>query len=191
MKSTDEKFRDLMDRVLTGSDEAAHELFERYGPLLLYVVRRKLNKQLRSKFDSLDFTQDVWASFFAEPADKRSFANPQELIAFLTALAHNKLTEATRQRMVYQKFNLNREQSLDDPEVIEKENLIGTDATPSQIVSSEEEWQEFVRRQPPVHQRVYILLREGKTTLEIAAEVGLTERTIRRIANRLDPGSLS
>src|SRR5882724_4971958 len=72
MPRTDEEFHDLMQKVLTGSQEAAQELFRDYEPYLLFAIRRKLDKRMRSKFDSADFAQDVWASFFETP-DKRTF----------------------------------------------------------------------------------------------------------------------
>src|SRR5713226_1526015 len=109
MPRTDEEFHALMQKVVAGSAEAAQELFREYGPYLLHAIRRRMSKRIRSKFDSMDFAQDVWASFFAQPLARRSFGSPEELVAFLTALAENKVIDAVRQRMGTQKHTINRE----------------------------------------------------------------------------------
>src|SRR5947209_4816813 len=49
-----DEFKNLMRRVQEGSEDAARELLDRYGEHILRVVRRKLSRQLRSKFDSVD-----------------------------------------------------------------------------------------------------------------------------------------
>src|SRR5262245_50351321 len=108
-----QELRDLMERLRQGSSEAAQELFETYGPHVLRVVRRKLDKKLRAKFDSTDFEQAVWASFFIYPTHGYHFEQPEELIAFLANLAHNKLVDALRQRYRTEKYNVNRERSLE------------------------------------------------------------------------------
>src|SRR6202022_1858906 len=101
----------------------------RYGHHILHVVRRKLHSKLRPKFDSLDFGQDVWASFFAaEPHDQR-FESPSALAAFLAQVARNKVAEAFRTRLQRQKYNLNRENSLDGSAAFHAETLVGPDPT--------------------------------------------------------------
>ena len=62
-------FPSLMQQISMGSEDAAWELVERYGELIRRAVRRVLNKKLRSKFDSLDFVQLVWSSFFRAAID--------------------------------------------------------------------------------------------------------------------------
>jgi RNA polymerase sigma factor (sigma-70 family) len=191
MAQVDEKFRDLVTSALAGSKTAIEELLRDYEPYLLGAIRRKLHDKLRPKFDSLDFSQDVWASFFAEPPESQAFEKPEDLVAYLTRLAHNKLIAAYRQRLVGSKYNVNREQSLADSKHFNKNALIGREGTPSQAISAEEAWAEFLRRQPVVYQRIFIMLREGKKSPAIAEELGLHTRTVQRIATRFPSGLFS
>jgi len=184
---TDEEFDALMQQVLNGSEEAARELFRDYEPYLLYAIRRKLSKRLRSRFDSMDFSQDVWASYFAQPVRKRMFATKNELLAFLTRLAQNKVIDATRRRLAAQKYNVNREQSIHDSRFFDKDRLTADQPTPSQILMSKEEWRRFLHRVPLVYRRIFILLRQGLSKEEIAEKMDLHVRTVRRIANRFLP----
>ena len=188
MAKSDAEFHALMQQVISGSESAAIELFRDYEPYLLHAIRKKLSKKIRSKFDSADFTQDVWASFFAQEVERRVFATPDDLIRFLIRLAQNKVIDTTRQRLKQKKFNVNREQSLDDSQRFDKERLAARQATPSQIAMSQEEWRKLLSDLPLVYRRILVLLRDGVSFDEIAAELKIHPRTVRRVADRYVPG---
>ncbi len=89
-------FQALMDEVRQGSQDAAWTLLETYGPHVHRVVRRMLSAELRSKFDSVDFVQSVWLSFFANRSQVCDFAQPEQLVAYLAAMARNKVVTEVR-----------------------------------------------------------------------------------------------
>src|SRR5438067_2760232 len=149
MPDNDADFLALMERVLAGSPEAAREFTELYGPSLLRAVRLRLNRNLRPKFDSLDFVQDIWASFFTDLPRGRSFRSPAELVAFLTSLARNKVVDAVRHRLQGQKYNVNREQALEDLFEDDRTALVAQQPTPSEVAMGREEWERLLQRQPP------------------------------------------
>src|SRR4051812_39041854 len=93
------EFSTLMQQIREGSEAASRVLVDRYGTHVLRIVRRKLNSALRPKFDSQDFVQAVWASFFAFRTNFFHFDSPRQLAAFLTELAQNKVIEAVRKRL--------------------------------------------------------------------------------------------
>ena len=188
MPEPNEEFQELMRRVVERSDGAARELLQRYEPYLLFAIRRRLNRRMRSKFDSLDFAQDVWASFFTSPAEGRTFQSPRDLAAFLARVARNKVIDAVRQRLLTKKRDLQREQSLDDSRCFDKERLTGPEATPSTLAGREEQWAQYVGNQPLVYQRILLRLREGATLDTIAGELNISPRTVRRVATRLYAG---
>lgn len=178
----------LMDQVLAGSEEAAGILVRSYGPAVLRAVRRRLNGRLRSKFDSDDFVQDVWASFFASPPRDRRFVTPQDLAAFLIRVARNKVIDTVRQRLQSQRYNVRRERSLQAEEASLRQRLISPQASPSTVAMSAEEWEALLRRQPPVYRAILLRYREGYSAPQIAAIHGVSERTVRRVLTRLLPG---
>lgn len=55
---------DFLKRIQAGDEGAARELLQRFEAEVRLVVRRQLPRLLRSRFDSLDFLQSVWGSFF-------------------------------------------------------------------------------------------------------------------------------
>jgi RNA polymerase sigma factor (sigma-70 family) len=184
MIEKDVDFASLMEQVQAGCPDAARKLHEVYGEHILKAVRRRLHAKLRSKYDSLDFVQDVWASFFTAIPQKHKFSEPKDLIAFLSRMAANKVAMAVRQRLVRQKYNVNRERSLDTPTGPE---ILAIQATPSEIVMGREEWDLMLQRQPLVHRRILILVREGKSPSRIAAELGISEKTVQRVIRRAMP----
>jgi DNA-directed RNA polymerase specialized sigma24 family protein len=139
MSEPDAEFANLMKRVLAGDTEAAQELHALYGHHILHAVRKRLHQRLRSKFDSIDFVQDVWASFFTDIPEKNAFATPDDLVAFLTKMARNKVSSAVRTRMHQQKYNVNRETPLETmPRGADR--FPSAQQTPSEIFMEGEEW---------------------------------------------------
>jgi len=181
------EFADLMRRVREGSPEAARELAEVYGPHIFRVVRRRLTKRLRTKFDSSDFVQSVWASFFAVQPATVSFDTPENLIAYLVTIARNKIVDEIRQRHVSIKRNINRERSLDGSAAFQAEALEARQPTPSQLAVAKEQWEAWLRKVPSHHEHVLHLLRQGNTQREIAQKLGVDVKTVRRVIHKLAP----
>jgi RNA polymerase sigma factor (sigma-70 family) len=179
-------FRDLMRQVQAGSQEAARRLCDEYGSHILRVVRRRLPEQLRSKFDSIDFVQDVWASFFADPPREQRFDSPNALVAYLIRLAQNKVVAAYRQRLYSDKHGVRRETALQtavadvtDPLPDRRQH------TPSQWVMADERWQRMLSGQTPARRLALLMLREGSSHREVAERLGLSPKAIQRLLERL------
>jgi RNA polymerase sigma factor (sigma-70 family) len=188
----DEEFRALSARLAAGDPDAPRELVDQYGTYLLRVIRSRLHRKLRPKFDSLDFAQDVWASFFAGVPGRFTFETPGHLLAFLEVVARNKVAEAVRDRMMRQKYNVNcEERSLDDSRAAPSAEPVARSPTPSTVAMSHEEWDRLLARQPLVYQHILLSRREGKTIEQIAGDLGLSERQVRRVVTQFLPGMAS
>src|SRR6516165_2079219 len=78
------ELRAFLDRIRAGDELAARELLARYEAQVRLVVRRQLPRLLRSRFDSLDFLQSVWGSFFHRVrTTPTEFDDGRHLVAFL------------------------------------------------------------------------------------------------------------
>src|SRR3954467_5201889 len=123
-------FRTLMRLALAGDEEAAQELYDTYVKYVLHGVRRGMWRRLRVKFDSQDFAQQVWASFFDDRRRLPEFKTPEDLIAYLQSMAEKKVVlEARRQRS--QIHDVQREVSLDEPSDLGGNHPVSRDPTPS------------------------------------------------------------
>jgi RNA polymerase sigma-70 factor (ECF subfamily) len=174
----------LLARIQTGDDDAARELLARYESKVRLVVRRQLPRILRSRFDSLDFLQSVWGSFFLKirtgPNDLCEEAN---LIAFLAWAARNKVIDEYR-RSATQRQDIRRERSLEDVREKEKEPL-AIDASPSQAALAREEYRRLRDMLPDDRQSVFELKASGHSSREIAEILGISERTVQRVLEDL------
>jgi RNA polymerase sigma-70 factor (ECF subfamily) len=173
----------LLERARNGSDRAAQEFVRRFGPALLRVVRRKLDKRLRSKFDSMDFVQAAWASFFAIPRDEFQFKGSKPLAWYLIQVARNKVTEAVRQRLELEKFDVKREKPLHYLET-ERTTALGREPNPSEIAIAREEWAKLKQDQPSHYQEILESRGAGYTVKEIADHLHMDERSVRRVMER-------
>jgi RNA polymerase sigma-70 factor (ECF subfamily) len=177
------RFRALMQRAQEGSTEAAKELEATYGEYIIRAVRRRLSRLLRPRFDSIDFVQDVWASFYR--GSDRDFESPEHLIAFLTRVAQNKVIDAARGGIEAQKRDVTREERIVEPAAGKMPQAVfARDGTPSQTAISHEMWEQMLRNQLPVYRQVLVRLRDGSTQLEVAAELNLPRKTVQRILER-------
>jgi len=174
-----QEFYQLLERVREGADGAVRQLLDRYGPHIQAVVRQKLDVNLRSVFDSLDFLQDVWGSFFTGELERTTFADPAALIKFLVSMARNKVTDEMRRRLQGGRYNLTHEHSLDGSARFEASNLSTEGPTPGDLLVAKEEWEQLLESLPFHHQRILQMMGMGYTNPEIAQELGLQARLIR------------
>ena len=181
MPTRENEFEQLMKRLRTGDPEAGKVLFERYGKAIQRVVRYHLNRHLRTQFDSIDFTQDTWASFFRISAKDFTFQTPDDLMAFLTRTAQHKVIDAYRKRSQHSKDNGRTLRPIGNN--VNKQ--LSRQPTPSQCAIAEEEWRRLVHNKPPKVQQALAMLRDGYSQREIAENLGLNVRRIHRLLARL------
>jgi RNA polymerase sigma factor (sigma-70 family) len=179
------EFGPLLERVRKGDEEAARQLIENYGPHILRVVRRRLNRKLRSKFDSIDFVQAVWASFFARREEIARFQQPEEIVAFLGAVATNKVIDEVRMRLQHRRRRVEEEELLEPGTPRHDAALAADQPTPSEAVALKELWEYLLEDQPSHFRRILHMRRSGLPYEEIARRTGTPERTVRRIIEKL------
>ncbi len=177
---SNEHLDELIERLNDGDIDAAERAFLAYEPYLRMAVRRQLNGPLRSKLDSMDIVQSVWADVlcgFREAGWR--FADRAHLRAFLMRVACNRLIDRRRQHH----RALEREQPLAEtaPQDLPRSNQ----PRPSEIAQVHELWERMLEHCPPAHRDILTLRRQGLPMTEIAARSGLHEGSVRRILYKL------
>lgn len=177
------ELREFLTRIRAGDEEAARELLRRYESQVRLVVRRQLPRLLRSRFDSIDFLQSVWGSFFrrmrAGPSD---FEDPQFLVAFLSRAARNKVIDEYR-RASSRKQDMQLEEPLWDG--AEPRELADDAETASEVAEARETFGRLREMLPEDRRNVLELKAEGLSTREIGERLGVSERTVRRVLEDL------
>jgi RNA polymerase sigma factor (sigma-70 family) len=167
---------ELIERLNNGDSSAAERAFVAYEPYLRMAVRRRLSGPLRTKLDSMDIVQSVWADVLAGLGDAGwRFADRSHFRAFLVKVACNRIIDRRRQHH----RAIEKEQAL---------SVVGPDELPSaqqprpsEIAQGHELWKSMLEHCSPAHREILILKRQGLLLTEIATRTGLHEGSIRRI----------
>jgi RNA polymerase sigma factor (sigma-70 family) len=167
-------------RLNEGDVEAVGRVFMAYEPFLRIAVRRRLSPRLRSKVDSGDIVQSVFADLIRGVRDGGwQFAGRPQLEALLRRIAWRRLADR------YQKHAraLAHEHSLDET----PSQSLGdaAQARPSQEAQGREVWERILRACPPAHHEVVRLRMIGHRMGEIAERTGMHEGSVRRILYEL------
>lgn len=177
-------FQELLREAQQGSKEAAKELYETYVKYVLRCVRQRMYHKLRPRFDSQDFVQQVWASFFVGDAKLPDFETPEELVAYLQTLAQRKVTMEGR-RLRGAKCNAAREEPIDAQSDPQGHHPATRLPTPSAIAIFREQYEGLVGEQVAETRDVAQLRYEGNTFPEIAEQLEMHESNARKVMRRL------
>ncbi len=175
------RFRDLLNRLADGEQTASETIVNEYGTHILRAVRRRMNQTIRDRFDSEDFAQAVWASFFGNLSVVGRIENENDLAGFLTRMASNKVIDAGRRQKVRPARNASEEGI---PEVVKDNRRKVSQPTPSQFAVANEQWDHLNLDEDERHRRMLELLLSGASRQEIAEAMGVSERHLRRVLSR-------
>jgi RNA polymerase sigma-70 factor (ECF subfamily) len=174
---SDNPLEELLEKLTTGDNHAAEQVFLTYEPYLRMVVRRMLPAKMRSKFDSIDVVHSVWADLLDgfRQAGWR-FADAAHLRAFLVKATRNRFLD----RMRHHKKAVEHEQSL-DASAAAGQVLAQESDRPSQVAQAADLWDQILELCLPDHRPVLELKRTGLSIQEIAARTGYHPSSVRRI----------
>src|SRR3954471_13302766 len=167
----------FLQRIQTGDETAARELMQRYEPEVRLVVRGQLPRLLRSRFDSLDFLQSVWGSFFRRMRDAPTeFEDSRHLVAFLARAAKNKVIDEYR-RAASLKQDMHREEPLWGDGRRPKDLASNIDS-PSEVAQAREVFGRLRKHLPEDRRAILELKADGLSSKDIGERLGISERTV-------------
>jgi RNA polymerase sigma factor (sigma-70 family) len=172
-------FTELFARARAGCPEAAGALFARYADHVRAVVRRRLDRRLRDRLDSMDVTQDVWLSLLKGPVGRLEFPSERAFLAYLARMAANKIGEEHRRRAALRN-GAGRDQPL-----ARGTEPPSSQPTPRQLVVADERLEVLAAGLTPPQRAVLDLLTEGCTHEEIGRRLGIHPKTVQRLLQRI------
>lgn len=181
----EEGFRDMMQRVRSGDEQAAAELVRLYEPEIRRAVRvRHTDPALRRTLDSMDITQSVLGNFFVRAAAGQfELDHPDQLLRLLVTMARNRLFDQARRQQAGRRNNkrlaAGGQEQLD--QVADRQD------SPSQQVVLKELLHKL-RESLTEQERLLADQRAaGREWADIAAETGETPEALRkRLARAID-----
>lgn len=175
---SERRTRFVFDRVQSGDEEAAREVFERYMNRLVALARSRLSDKLQQKFDADDIVQSAFRSFFRRAQDRQfAIRRSGELWALLASITRHKLLKKA-EHYRQQKRNVEQDQQL--PAEAASAAVFSGEPTPQEAVALTDEVEFLMRELEPMQRRMLEMRLQGQTIPEIAEAVQRSERTVRR-----------
>jgi RNA polymerase sigma factor (sigma-70 family) len=182
------EFEKLMGEVASGSEDAIWQLAQTYTPYIVRAVRLSLSPRLRSKLDSQDVAQTLWASLLLKRTELARLKTPEQLIAYLARATKNKVIDTARHYQS-QKCDITREQSLNNHELTGADGLnqqfagprlFSREASPSTAASLREQFNAVLTNATERDRRILQLRLQGCTFEAIRLKLKIDEKTARR-----------
>ncbi|MEM9367795.1 MAG: sigma-70 family RNA polymerase sigma factor [Planctomycetota bacterium] len=188
----DENSIDLVDRCRQGDQDASREIFERYVARLISLVHRRMSSRLNRRVDAEDVVQSAFRSFFAGVDQNRfQFDQSGDLWKLLVVVSLNKL----RRRVAHHraaKRGMDREQSVardadssTDARLVHCFEAAASEPLPDAAAAVMDELALLTSDMDETQSEIVQLRLQGYEMLEIADQIGRSERTVRRVLSRV------
>lgn len=178
---------DLVARWRDGDQAAAAELFGRYADRLIALARSRLSAKVAGRVDPEDVVQSAYRSFFAGTREGRyDLQRGGDVWRLLLSITLHKLYRQVQQHQT-QKRAVDREHRLsDNPSLLDLHAHMQANA-PSLVeaVALADELEQAMRGMDSLHRDVLELRLQGYTLEEIGQRTDRTERTVRRVLDRI------
>jgi len=186
-----DKTRELVALARDGDEFAVNQLWAVYGTRVHWIMRLRMGRELRSKLESMDLTQDALLSALGS-LESFTYKNEGDFLRWLSAIAENRLRD-NLDRFHADKRDIRKEIRLSGPraDTESKTNMppLAIDATtPSVIMSRKEELEKLekaIDKLKPEYKEVIVLTKiEGLSYQEIADKLGGTSESVRKLVSR-------
>lgn len=177
--------KQLLSLLSARNDDAARQVFDRYVNRLIGLARNRLSARMSRRVDPEDVVQSAFRSFFRKAGDSAfELEETGDLWRLLVVITLNKLHRRVEHHQAA-KRNMSREvhaaQEEDGPTV---DFVSGVDE-PIAAVELEDELAHITSDFSAQQQQMVELRLQGYQLQEIADEVGMSERTVRRTIKQL------
>jgi RNA polymerase sigma-70 factor (ECF subfamily) len=185
--STDDSFEALMNRLRAGEEVAAAELFQRFAGRLIALARSRLDALVRQKVDPEDVLQSVFKSFFSRHREGNwDLADWDSLWSLLAQMT---IRKCGRRAVYYhgQRRDVRREAAprTDQQDSSFFREALNREPTPDEAAILTETIEELLRELEGYHRDIVQLSLQGYTSAEVAAETGVSERSVQRVLKRV------
>ena len=177
----------LLAKVKVGDQQAATDLFHRFANRLVGLARNRLDLNLRRKVDPEDIVQSVFVSFFrrhdAGEIDIQSWESLWSLLAVITVHKCGHKIRYYRAAMRDTDEERSAVRYTDDSAVAWE--AVAKEPTASQAAMFNEALAELMKSLETRERQILTLHFQGYPVEEISQQVKRSERTVRRVLDRI------
>jgi RNA polymerase sigma-70 factor, ECF subfamily len=175
----------LLRKVRIGDQEAARQLYERYGEQLIALARRRISQRFSRRVDPEDIVQSVFRTFFGRAkAGEFVLEGPDDLCRLLARITvHKTLRQIAFHHMGKRDVTKEATGGVEGHERLNE--LLARDPTPEASSLFVDQLRHFLMNLRPQEQQIVDLRMQEYTAAEIAQKLNVSERTIRRLMERI------
>jgi RNA polymerase sigma-70 factor (ECF subfamily) len=190
-RTYNQKTQQLVTLAKDGDESALDQLCRVYSERVRWMVRLRMNKELRSKLESMDLAQDVLIHALRGLGDF-TYKNEGDFIRWLSKIAQNALRD-NLDKLHADKRNVRKELPLDGYRSITNSRFVGSPGpiditTPSVIMSRKEDLaklEKAIDELKPEYREVIVLTKiEGLSYREIGDRLSKSDDAVRMLLSR-------
>ncbi len=187
----DDKTRHLVALAQDGDESALNQLCKVYGARVLWIIRLRMDRELRSQLESMDVVQDVLMSALKD-LGSFTYKTEGDFLRWLSRIAENRL-RGHLQRLHANKRDIRKEVRLNGYRATAEDSFVAAlDAvetkTPSAIMSKREELDKLAKAidvlKPEYRQVIVMTKIEGLSYKEIGDGLGKSSEAVRKLVSR-------
>ena len=191
MCTSAQKTRELVALAKDGDKPALNRLYTVYAERVRWMVRFRINRQLRSKLESMDLVHNTFVHALGGLNDF-TYRNEGDFVRWLSKIAENEV-RANLRGLHAQKRDIRKETPLDDDGPNTGRAFAGTaglirTTTPSAIMSRKDELDRLENAMDelkPEYREVIVLTKiEGLAYKEVSKKLGKSNEAVRKLVSR-------
>ncbi len=175
---------DLVARWRAGDQDAARQLFDRYVDRLVALARRRIGSRLASRVDPEDVVQSVFRTVFGRLRDGQFHIEQQDDLCklLMRVTVHKTLRQVEHHGAA--KRDPGREAAQGPAPQERLMELLDREPPPEAVVAFLDELEHFLSQLTPLERQVVELRLRGDSSEEVARQLGVLDRRVRRIVER-------
>ena len=191
MCTLSQKTRELVALAREGDKSALNLLYGAYAERVRWIVRFRMNRELRSKLESMDLVQEVLINALGG-LQNFTYKYEGDFVRWLSRIAENELRGSLR-KLHAEKRNIHKEVRLENNRQTTGGRFLGSlgpvqATTPSVIVSRKEDLNKLERAmdklKPQYRQAIVLTKIEGLSYEQIGDRLEMSADAVRMLATR-------
>ena len=185
------KTQHLVALAREGDVSALNQLCKVYSPRVLWMIRLRMGKELRSKLESMDLAQETLINALNGLGDF-TYKSEGDFVRWLSKICENELRRNLK-RLHADKRDIRKEVRLDNFEPKSGSGFVSVHkpidpTTPSMILSKKEDLDKLekaIDQLKPEYKEAIILTKiEGLSCKEISERLGKSNAAVRKLVSR-------
>jgi len=175
----------LLNLWRAGDQNAARQIFDRYVAQLLALASKRISQRLASRVDAEDIVQSVFRTFFHRAREGQfRCEDPDDLCKLLAKITvHKTLRQIAFHKRAKRDASLETSRGDDDSDHMM--TLLASEPTPEDTIALYDQMEHFLGQLGAEDRRILQMRMEGYSNVEIAEELKITDRKIRRLLERI------